>query len=153
LTSITHTKLATANAQPLAQGLAANRGVATGEITFDSETAQEIARAGRTAILVREDTSTSDIAGMVASAGILTRLGGRTSHAAVVARQMDKVCIVNCSALSIDQKARKCVLGGQVFCEGDLLSLDGNTGKVYAGALDVVTERPVSLLAEVEKWK
>lgn len=153
LSSIRHTKLTSVNARPLASGVAANRGVATGEIAFDSEAVQEKAKEGRSVILVRDDTSTSDIAGMVASAGMLTRLGGRTSHAAVVARQMDKVCIVGCRNLSIDDNKKACSIGGRTLSEGEHLSLDGNSGNIYFGALDVVVETPTALLAEVEKWK
>jgi pyruvate,orthophosphate dikinase len=153
LSAVRHTKLTPVDVKPLASGLVANRGVATGEIAFDSETIPEKAKAGKSVILVRDDTSTSDIAGIVASAGILTRLGGRTSHAAVVARQMDKVCIVGCRQLSIDVKKKACLLGGKMLSEGDYLSLDGNSGNIYFGAFDIVVEKPTALLAELEKWK
>lgn len=153
LSSIKHTKLSTADAKPLTCAIAANRGVATGEIALDSESCKDRAKAGKSVILVRDDTSTSDIAGMVSATGILTHLGGRTSHAAVVARQMDKVCIVGCRSLSIDLEKRVCSFSGKIFKEGDFLSLDGNSGNVYSGTLGVIVERPLSLIAEVEKWK
>ena len=153
LSEIKRSKLNGANLRPLAAGVAASGGVASGEIAFDSESVQGIAKAGRPSILVREDTSTSDISGMNLAAGILTRLGGKTSHAAVVARQMDKVCIVGCSALGIRMDDRSCSIAGRTFSERQVLSLDGNSGNVYDGALEVVEERPVALLAEIEGWK
>ena len=101
---------------------------------------------GRRAILVRDGTLTDDIKGIAAAAGILTATGGRTSHAAVVARQLGKVCLVGCDALAIDLAGRRCSFAGEWFAEGDVLSLDGHTGEVYAGAVDVVTERPLEYL-------
>jgi pyruvate,orthophosphate dikinase len=153
LDSIILTKLGGAGASVLASGLGVNWGIATGEVVFNSETAQKKAKAGRSVILIRDDTATADIGGMVASKGMLTRLGGRTSHAAVVARQMDKVCIVGCKALSIDNKGKKCTLGGKTLSEGDMISLDGSTGQVYAGKVDIITEKPLQLLEIIKRWR
>ncbi len=143
----------TAEAEPLCSGIPASPGVAIGQIALDPETVKFMTAKGRPVILVREDTSTSDIAGMAICNGILTSIGGRTSHAAVVARQLNKVCIVGCAALTIDLRKRWINIANKTFSEGDFLSLDGNTGRVYAGALDVIIEKPKKYLAEVERWK
>ena len=90
---------------------------------------------------------------MAVCQGILTRTGGKTSHAAVVARQMNKVCIVGCQALIINMENRTCGIGNKVLNEGDYVSLDGNTGNVYVGEVEYETEYPEKLLAEVQKWK
>jgi pyruvate,orthophosphate dikinase len=107
---------------------------------------------GCSPILVRHDISTGDVAGLASSVGVLTALGGRTSHAAVVARQMNKVCIVGCRDLFI-QKNRRCRIGSQSLVERDFVSLDGHSGAVYAGRRDVIVERPVELLSEVQRWR
>jgi pyruvate,orthophosphate dikinase len=104
-------------------------------------------------ILVRNDTSTEDIVGMAADAGVLTARGGRTSHAAVVARQMGKVCLVGCTALRIDEKARAITLGARTLREGETICLDAERGRVLDGEPEVVVERPEGLLAEVAKWR
>lgn len=136
----------------LCRATPASVGVASGAIALDSARAESMAAAGRPSILVRADTSTQDIAGIAAAQGILTAVGGRTSHAAVVARQLNKVCLVGCSALSIDLKARGLRLGGQEMAEGDVLTLDANTGDVYAGEVRVEIEKPVEYLREVAGW-
>lgn len=87
------------------------------------------------------------------AAGILTASGGRTSHAAVVARQLGKVCLVACPELTIDLEHRRCRVGGTVVNEGEFLSLDGNTGAVYAGQLRPLTERPDRALAAIAAWR
>ncbi len=137
---------------PLAHGVAACPGVAVGKIALDAPHAVAMAAAGEHPILVRHDISTDDVAGLAAADGILTALGGRTSHAAVVARQMNKVCIVGCRDLIIDAN-RRCRLGGQWFGERDVLSLDGHSGAVYSGKLQVVAERPLQLLSVVQQWQ
>ena len=138
---------------PLCKGIAAGPGVAVGPIALDLQAAARLAATGRPPILVRNDISTDDIAGLAVAAGILTARGGRTSHAAVVARQLNKVCVVGCSGLSIAADGRGCRIGGDWFHAGDELSLDGHGGGVYAGKLDVIEERPVEYLAEVSSWK
>jgi pyruvate,orthophosphate dikinase len=104
-------------------------------------------------ILVRETASTDDIEGIRVASGLLTAKGARTSHAAVVARHMGKVCIVNCSGLEIDLSSNKCHLGGQVLREGDTISLDGNSGSVYTGIVGTTYEKPRELLDIVHGWK
>jgi pyruvate,orthophosphate dikinase len=138
-------------AHPLCRGTPASPGAAVGEIALTPSAAAAMASAGRTPILVRTEISPDDIAGLAASAGVLTALGGRTSHAAVVARQLNKVCIVGCRELVIDQK-RGCRLGEQWFRDGEFISLDGQSGCVYPGKLEVVVERPAGYLQEFESW-
>jgi pyruvate,orthophosphate dikinase len=127
-------------------------GVAVGAIALDSETANRMANVGIPIILVRRETDTADIGGMMSATGILTTAGGRTSHAAVVARQLGKVCLVACPDLEIDLAQRSCRIGVKTMHEGEFLSLDGNNGGVYAGKLDVLTERPERELSSVASW-
>jgi pyruvate,orthophosphate dikinase len=153
LDSLQVTRLASEHERPpLSVGVAACPGVAIGRIALDPQTAVAMAREGGRPILVRHDISTDDVAGLAASEGILTMLGGRTSHAAVVARQMNKVCIVGCRDLVIERN-RRCRIGGQSLAEGDFLSLDGHSGAVYAGELVFVVERPLELLSRVKQWQ
>ena len=97
------------------------------------------------------DVATDDVVGL--AAGLLTARGGRTSHAAVVARQLNKVCIVGCQNLVIPADGGERRLGSQPLREGTLLSLDGHTGRVHAGRLEAKTERPTAYLEEVQRWK
>ncbi len=103
-------------------------------------------------ILVRETANPDDISGIGASEGILTVRGARTSHAAVVARQMGKVCIVSCGELKIDFNRRVCMFPGYDLYEGDFLTLDGRSGRVYAGTIPVVAEKPTELIKELRQW-
>ena len=112
-----------------------------------------MADGGDAVILVRPDTSTADVAGFAAAAGIVTAVGGRTAHAALVARQMAKPCIVGCAALSVDAAGHGARLAGSTIREGDWLSIDGETGAIYLGRCDVVAERPDAELAEIERWR
>ena len=134
-------------------GISACPGVAIGEITFDSEDAKEKSSSGRSVILVRDNISTSDLVGIAACQGILTRIGGKTSHAAVIARQMNKVCIVGCQPLVISTKNKSCRIGNKVLREGEYVSLDGNTGSVFVGKVKLETEYPEKILSEVQQWK
>ena len=102
---------------------------------------------------MRPDTSTADIAGFIAAGGIITAVGGRTAHAALVARQMGKPCVVGCSALSIDASGRAAHLAGKIIKEGDWLSIDGEAGAIYLGRCEIVAERPNAELAMVERWR
>jgi len=140
-------------ARVLCRALVANLGVAVGEVVFDPAKAAKLARDGRSVILVRGAAATEDIDGIAAARGILTATGGRTSHAAVVARQLDKVCLVSCPRLEVDAAAGTCTLAGETFREGDVLSLDGHTGDVIAGAVQVEIERPAAQLATVASWR
>jgi pyruvate,orthophosphate dikinase len=103
--------------------------------------------------LVRPDTSTSDVAGFAASDGIVTIVGGRTAHAALIARQMGKPCIVGCSELSIDLADRSARLARAIIKEGDWLSIDGEAGTIYLGRAKIIEERPAAELAEVSRWR
>ena len=136
----------------LASATVAGIGVAAGRIALDPDAAKRYADGGEPAILVRRETTTADILGMANAAGILTALGGRTSHAAVVARQLGKVCLVGCTELSIDPGRQTCHIGQHDFAEGDWLTLDGNAGTVHAGRLEVVLERPERELASIIGW-
>ncbi len=119
----------------LAKGLNAGPGAATGRVVFNAPDAEEWARRGEKVILVRLETSPEDIRGMHAAQGILTSRGGMTSHAALVARQMGKVCIVGCGSLDIDYKTRQFMVNGVVVKEGDWISLDGSSGEVFLGEI------------------
>lgn len=141
------------SAAALAIGTPASPGIACGSIALDSAAARRFRERGQPALLVRTETATSDIEGMSAACGILTAAGGRTSHAAVVARQMGKVSIVACPELSIDVPARTCRIGAATLREGDLISLDGNTGEVFAGPLETIEEKPDHALAALARWK
>lgn len=151
--SVTRTRLANPPGEPLARPQIASMGVASGAMALDTESAKRIAAEGTPVILVRPDAATADIEGMAAAVGILTATGGRTSHAAVVARQLGKVCLVGCQDLKIDFDRRVCRIGRQSMTEGDLLSLDANEGAIYAGRLETVTERPEREIAAIRSWK
>ena len=124
-------------AKVIASGLPAGPGAASGKIYLNADRAVEAAEKGEKVLLVREETSPEDLRGMIAAEGILTARGGVSSHAALVARQMGKVCICGAAALRIDYNARTITVAGQVFHEGDFLSIDGTAGSVYAGQLDI----------------
>jgi pyruvate,orthophosphate dikinase len=104
-------------------------------------------------ILVRSEMTPNDIAGLAAAAGALTSLGGRTSHAAVVARQMGKVCVVGCRALRLEIGSHQCSIGDRVFHEGELMTIDGETGHVYAGRVAVAIDKPRDALATIARWR
>ncbi|HMD60524.1 MAG TPA: pyruvate, phosphate dikinase, partial [Opitutaceae bacterium] len=120
-------------AKSIASGLPAGPGAATGRIYFNADRAVEAAARGEKVLLVRVETSPEDLRGMIAAEGILTARGGVSSHAALVARQMGKVCVCGASALDVDYNKRTLTVGGQVFDEGAFLSIDGTAGTVYAG--------------------
>ncbi len=126
-------------AQPLVTGMGASPGAAVGKAVFDSATAVSWATKGEAVVLVRTETNPDDLPGMVAARGILTRRGGKTSHAAVVARGMGKTCVVAAQDIVIDTKARHFTCpDGTVVSEGDVISIDGKTGAVYPGAVPVM---------------
>lgn len=137
---------------PLARAATASSGVAIGEIALDAARAASRHGAGVAIVLVRRNAETSDIAALEQSAGLLTQRGARTSHAAVVARQLGKVCLVGCADLHIDEAARSIKIGETTLREGDLLTLDGNEGSVYAGAVRTEIEYPAELLARLESF-
>jgi pyruvate,orthophosphate dikinase len=138
---------------PLGKAIPAGTGVAQGPAAFSVKAAQAFAERGSPAILVRNDVATSDIAGIAVVSGVLTASGGRTSHAAVVARQMGKVCLVGCADLRIDENAKKATLGQNHIAEGDPLCLDGDAGTIYADSPKITSERPEALIALVREWR
>jgi len=126
-------------AKNVAKGLPASPGAASGHIYFTAAEASEKAAQGEKVLLVRAETSPEDLAGMVAAEGILTARGGMTSHAAVVARGMGKCCVAGCSSAKVDEESKTVTFeNGEVFKEGDLISIDGSTGAVYEGAVKTV---------------
>ncbi|WBO66481.1 pyruvate, phosphate dikinase [Streptomyces camelliae] len=128
-----------AKVDKVARGIAASPGAAVGRAVFDSYTAVKWSRSGEKVILVRRETNPDDLDGMIAAEGILTSRGGKTSHAAVVARGMGKTCVCGAEELEVDTKRRRMTVpGGQVVEEGDLISIDGSSGKVYLGEVPVV---------------
>jgi len=154
LEKLERTRLSTGAAvAPIGRAVAASIGVASGSIVLDARRAASLAGEGRPVILVRQDMDTDDIAGIAAAAGVLTASGGRTSHAAVVARQLGKVCLVNCRELRIGPEPTACTIAGRQLFEGEELTLDGNSGQIYRGRIEVVRERPEAELAEVAKWR
>jgi pyruvate,orthophosphate dikinase len=129
----------TAQRELLATGMNASPGAAVGKAVFDSDTAVEWAARGEDVILVRKETNPDDLRGMVAARGILTSRGGKTSHAAVVARGMGRTCVCGAEALEVDTVERKVVVrGGPTVSEGDVISIDGSTGEVFLGDVPVV---------------
>ncbi|HSQ04215.1 MAG TPA: PEP/pyruvate-binding domain-containing protein [Burkholderiales bacterium] len=139
--------------EPVARGIGAAAGVAVGRAVFDSAAAQRWTAGGDRVILVRPDMSTTDIAGLAVSAGIMTASGGRTAHAVLVGRQMGKACVVGCDGLAVDPHARCAQLAGATIQEGDWLSIDGDTGDVFLGQRKIVTDQPEAELAQVAHWR
>ncbi|MDR2839335.1 MAG: pyruvate, phosphate dikinase [Azonexus sp.] len=138
--------------KPLAQGLAASPGAASGKIVFNADTAEARGKAGDKVILVREETKPEDIHGFFQAQGILTSRGGKTSHAAVVARGMGKPCVSGCDAIHIDDMARKAYIGDTVLHEGDVVTIDGGTGHVYAGEVPTVEPEFSAELVTLLEW-
>ena len=137
----------------LCRAVPASVGVAVGALALDAAATKRLAGSGRRVVLVRQETTTEDIASIAVADGLLTALGGRTSHAAVVARQLNKVCLVGCPDLAIDLHARTCTIGGVRLREGDTLCLDASTGSVFVGEPQRVVEKPVALLNEISGWR
>lgn len=136
--------------QPLARAATASSGVAVGEIALDEARAVARHAASAAVVLVRRDAETSDLTALESAVGLLTQRGARTSHAAVVARQLGKVCLVGCGELQIDEDARSIQMGTTVLHEGDVLTLDGNNGCVYSGAAQTEVVYPEDLLARLD---
>lgn len=139
-------------AKPIATGLPASPGAACGQVYFTAQEATIAAKAGQKVILARLETSPEDIEGMNHAEGVLTCRGGMTSHAAVVARGMGTCCVAGCSEISIDEEAKTLTVGEKVFHEGDFISLDGSTGKVYGGALKTVEAEVTGDFATLMEW-
>jgi pyruvate,orthophosphate dikinase len=138
--------------EPVGRATGVSVGVAVGRAAFDSAAAGRLAAADAV-ILIRTDISTADVAGFAVAEGILTAAGGRTAHAALVARQMGKPCVVGCEALAIDAASHAAQLGGAAIREGDWLSIDGEAGTIHLGRGNVVVDRPEADLAAVAGWR
>ncbi len=139
-------------AKEIAMGLAASPGAACGMVYFTAEEATAAAKTGKKVVLVRLETSPEDIEGMAHAQGILTARGGMTSHAAVVARGMGTCCVAGCGALRVDEEAKTATIGDVVFHEGDWMSIDGSTGKVYAEAIPTVDASVSGDFATLMGW-
>ena len=135
-----------------ARGLNASPGAACGKVVLDADTAEERGKAGESVILVRWETTPDDIHGLIQAAGILTAHGGMTSHAAVVARGMGKPCVAGCEDLTIDLDRRALTIGGQQLSEGDVITIDGGTGRVVIGAVDLVAPQVNEDFATILGW-
>jgi len=143
---------ALAKGRLLARGLPAAPGGAVGHVVFDADRAVETARNGQHVILVRPETSPEDVAGMYASDGIVTARGGRTSHAAVVAVGMGKCCVVGASGIVVDEERRVFDAGGRTIREGDLISIDGDTGEVIVDAVKLIPPQLTDKVREFLDW-
>ena len=139
-------------AEAIGKGLGASPGAACGKIVFTAEDAVEWAARGEKVVLVRLETSPEDITGMKAAQGILTVRGGMTSHAAVVARGMGECCVAGCGDIAMDEENKKFVLGGKTFHEGDFLSIDGTTGKIYDGVIKTVDAQIAGEFGRIMAW-
>ncbi len=124
--------------KPVTKGLAASPGAAVGKAVFDSDTAQRLANAGEKVLLVREETNPDDVHGMLAAQGILTARGGKTSHAAVVARGFGIPCVAGCESISVDYATRSFDVNGVTVSEGDVISVNGSTGEVFVQELPLI---------------
>ena len=138
--------------EPLATGLAASPGAARGVAVFDADRAEQLGRTGQRVILVREETRPEDIHGFFAAQGILTARGGRTSHAAVVARGMGKPCVAGAEGIRVDARLREAHVGEQIVREGDLITIDGTTGDVYAGEVAMIEAEFSAELQTLLEW-
>jgi pyruvate,orthophosphate dikinase len=137
---------------PIALGLPASPGAASGKCIFDADLAEKLGNAGEEIILVREETRPEDIHGFFAAQGILTSRGGKTSHAAVVARGMGKPCVAGAEGIEVDVSARLARVGEQIIHEGDVITLDGGTGEVYLGSIQTIPSHFSDELAELLGW-
>ncbi len=138
----------------IGEALPASPGAAAGKVVFTAEEAKELGKGGKgeRVVLVRLETTPEDIEGMVAAQGILTVRGGMTSHAAVVARGMGTCCVSGCGEIKIDEEAKKFELGGYTFHEGDYISLDGTTGKIYKGDIKTVEASVSGNFGRIMAW-
>ncbi|MBE5928808.1 MAG: pyruvate, phosphate dikinase [Lachnospiraceae bacterium] len=143
---------ALAAAEPIGSAIGASPGSACGKVVFTAEDAMEWNSRGEKVILVRLETSPEDIEGMKASQGILTVRGGRTSHAAVVARGMGTCCVSGCGDIIMDEAAKKFTLAGKEYHEGDEISIDGSTGKIYAGLIPTVDAEIAGEFERIMEW-
>lgn len=139
---------------PLASAMPVSPGVASGCIALSLPAAQALQQAGRPVILVRTEMVTEDLAGIALANGVLSVRGGRTAHAAVVARQMDKVCLVGCNSLHVElDRGYLQFAGSEALAEGELITLDGDRGEVWRGEYETQIERPEAWLADLWRWR
>jgi pyruvate,orthophosphate dikinase len=136
---------------PIGRAVSAGTGIAVGAAVFDPARVKAVKGDG-TAILLRENAETADIAAIAEADALITARGARTSHAAVVARQLGKVCLVACGPLKIDASGRSCRIGETTIREGDVLSVDGATGLIYTGAFAIRHAKPSEMLREIKSW-
>jgi pyruvate,orthophosphate dikinase len=141
-----------AKVQVLATGLPASPGAASGKMVFDADRAESKAKLGEKVVLVREETKPDDIHGFFAAQGILTSRGGKTSHAAVVARSMGKPCVSGCEAIQINHQLREAVISGVTMKEGDVVTIDGSNGNVYQGMVPTIEPEFVEDLLVLLEW-
>src|SRR5262249_44980914 len=140
------------SAKALGSGINAVPGAAVGRVVFSAHEAEEWAKKGEKVILVRRETSPEDVGGMAVAQGILTATGGKTSHAAVVARGWGKCCIVGAEKFNIDYKSKSMSVGGKTIKEGDWITLDGGEGTVYSDKMELVTPELPSPYVTLMKW-
>jgi pyruvate,orthophosphate dikinase len=136
----------------LTHGVNAVPGAACGKVVFTANEAEEMAEAGEDVVLVRKETSPEDVGGMQAARGILTQTGGKTSHAAVVARGWGKACIVGCGELKINYDTKRMSIRGRIIRQGDYITLDGSTGNVYSGEFTLVAPEPPEAFYTLMSW-
>jgi pyruvate,orthophosphate dikinase len=152
LDTIGHRRLADVGRTAVGVGTPAGSGVAHGRVALSIEQARDLSRRGDPVILLRDQATTDDIAGLAVCAGMVTRVGARTSHAAVVARHLGVVVVVGCDDLIIDLPARTASFGEHRLSEGDELTVDGDRGLVFVGELETIVERPVELIERAHAW-
>ena len=138
--------------EPVTVGIGASPGASSGLIVFDADTAERRGKLGEKVILVREETKPEDIHGFFAAQGVLTSRGGKTSHAAVVARGMGKPCVVGAEGIRVDSRARTAVVGDKVLHEGDIITIDGGSGAVYLGKVPTVEPEFSEELSTLLGW-
>ena len=136
----------------LAKGIPASPGAAVGQVVFTASDAEEWAGSGKKTVLVRKETSPEDVGGMHVAEGVLTAVGGKASHAALVARGMGKPCIVGCGALNIDYGKKQFAVDGRVVKEGDVISVDGSSGEVMLGSVPTVQQQNISQYDKLMSW-
>ena len=136
----------------MATGINAVPGAAAGKAVFTAEEAEAMARKGEKVILVRRETSPEDVGGMFAAQGIVTATGGKTSHAAVVARGWGKCCVVGCEQLNIDYISKTATANGRMIRQGDWITLDGNEGVVYEGEVKLSTPELPDTFSTLMGW-
>jgi pyruvate,orthophosphate dikinase len=142
-----------AGVDPIARAIPAAAGAAVGAVCFDAEEVEHACARHLPAVLVRHDIATADVAAIALAEGIVTAAGARTSHAAVVARQLGKPCLVGCDSLSFPTGDGVCRFGNVVVTSSEELSIDGSSGAIYRGRIAVESGRPEAELSKIEEWR